>query len=105
MTGHFILPGAIDTPFVYRVRRIRDGGNYCLRSVDVFQESEDAGFGKTPCFVATISFKRPEKGSKKWKEFNHQSLPRDHVTTTYRSVLEGKDFEDHPLAPGADALW
>lgn len=105
MTGHFILPGAIDTPFVYRVRRIRDGGNYCLRSVDVFQESEAAAFGKTPCFIATVSFKRPEKGSGKYKEFNHQSLPRDHITTTYRSVLDGKDFEDHPLAPGADALW
>lgn len=105
VTGYFILPGAVDVPFVYRVRRIRDGGAYCLRSVDVFQESEAAASGKTPCFVATVSFKRPERSNGKWREFNHQCVPRNHLTTTYREVLEGKEIEDHPSAPGADALW
>lgn len=71
----------------------------------MFQESEAAASGKTPCFVATISFKRTENNSGKWKEFNHQSLPRDHIRKKYRGVLKGRDFEDHPLAPGADATW
>ena len=105
MTGYFILPGAIDIPYKYRVRRVRDGGMYCLRSVDVFQDSEAAGQGRSPCFVATVSFKRSEKGIKKWAEYEHQNVPKDHIRTTYRSVLEGKSYEDHPIAPGADALW
>ncbi|KAL9106852.1 MAG: hypothetical protein Q9227_008185 [Pyrenula ochraceoflavens] len=81
VTGHFLLPGLIDTPFVYRVRRTRDGGIYCLRQVDVFQHnnppkrrgrrskqqdsdennvpSEESA--ATPCFTTTVSFKRLEE--------------------------------------------
>lgn len=105
MTGYFILPGEVDTPFVYRVRRIRDGGIYSLRTVEVYQETEVGGSGKSPCFTATVSFKRPENNSRKFIEFSHQHLPRDHIPTTYDSVLAGKQPADHPLAPGADALW
>ncbi|KIX08235.1 acyl-CoA thioesterase II [Rhinocladiella mackenziei CBS 650.93] len=105
MTGYFILPGAIDTPFSYRVRKLRDGGIYCLRSVDVFQESEAAARGTSPCFVATISFKRSELASKKWVGFEHQNVSKDHLKSTYASVLGGLNPENHPEAPGADALW
>ncbi|KIV93603.1 acyl-CoA thioesterase II [Exophiala mesophila] len=105
VTGYFILPGEVDTPFIYRIRRVRDGGVYSLRTVDVYQETEVGGWGKSPCFIATVSFKRPENNSRKFIEFSHQHVPRDHIPTTYHSVLDGKKPEDHPLAPGADALW
>ncbi|OAP63108.1 acyl-CoA thioesterase II [Fonsecaea erecta] len=105
MTGYFILPGAIDIPYVYRVRRIRDGGMYCLRGVDVYQHSEDAAQGTAPCFVATVSFKRSETAVTKWTSYEYQNLPRDHIQREYHRVLEGLRPEDHPLAPGADALW
>src|SRR5882757_8279226 len=105
MTGYFILPGAIDIPYVYHVRKIRDGGMYCLRGVDVYQNSETAAQGTSPCFVATMSFKRSEKGVKKWVPFEHQNVAKNYITTEYRSVLETLRPEDHPEAPGADALW
>ncbi|EXJ75121.1 uncharacterized protein A1O5_01817 [Cladophialophora psammophila CBS 110553] len=105
MTGYFILPGAIDIPYVYRVRKIRDGGMYCLRGVDVYQHSEAAAQGTSPCFVATISFKRCEKGIQKWTGYEYQEIPKDHIQKEYCSVLKGFRPEDHPLAPGADALW
>ena len=123
VTGHFILPGRIDTPFTYRVRRIRNGGSYCLRGVDVFQESTPempipqrfkrlkTGLpdSKTPCFVATMSFKSSEKHKigpgRRYEKIEHQSVSRDFLREKYRKVLEGKREEDHPVAPGADALW
>lgn len=105
MTGYFILPGGTSTPFVYRVRRIRDGGAYCLRSVDVYQNTEMAKNMTVPCFVATVSFKRDERNSKKSIDFGHQNAPEDHVRKTYASVLEGKQIMDHPRAPGSDAEW
>jgi acyl-CoA thioesterase len=105
VTGYFLLPGAIDIPYVYRIRRIRDGGMYCLRGVDVYQHSEAAAQGTTPCFSAMVSFKRSEKGSKKWAGFEYQDVAQDHIKAQYASVLEGLEPQDHPLAPGADALW
>jgi acyl-CoA thioesterase II len=105
VNGYFLLPGAIDVPYVYRVRRIRDGGMYALRSVDVFQDSDAAAQGTTPCFVGTMSFKRSETGKKQWKKYRYQNIKSDHIGTEYQDVLTGLRPEDHPLAPGADALW
>ncbi|KAK4946694.1 hypothetical protein LTR10_014196 [Elasticomyces elasticus] len=105
MTGYFILPGAIDVPFEYRVRRVRDGGIYCLRSVDVFQQSHAAADGRTPCFTAIMSFKRSERGNKKWQPWEYQNVPKEHIKTEYHRVLEGLNPQDHPLAPASDALW
>ena len=79
---------------------------YSLRGVDVYQDSDAAAHGQTPCFTATVSFKRPETGrGKKWAEYEYQNVPKDHVGREYRDVLDGLRSEDHPLAPGADALW
>ncbi|KAL6244033.1 hypothetical protein RBB50_008902 [Rhinocladiella similis] len=105
MTGYFNLPGAIDVPFVYRIRRLRDGGIYCLRSVDVYQQSNAAGQGSSPCFTATISFKRSEKNNRKWRGFEHQNVSRHQIRKEYASVLDGLRPQDHPLAPGADSQW
>ncbi|EXJ55670.1 hypothetical protein A1O7_08599 [Cladophialophora yegresii CBS 114405] len=105
VTGYFLLPGAIDIPYVYRIRRIRDGGMYCLRGVDVFQHSEAAAQGTTPCFSALVSFKRSEHGNKKWSGYEYQNVGPEHIRTQYADVLEGLNPEDHPLAPGADATW
>jgi len=105
VSGYFILPGKIDTPFIYRIRRLRDGGIYSLRGVDVFQDRSAAASQTTaPCFVATVSFKRREN-TDKWVAFEHQNPPKDFLDTEYQSVLEGKNIEEHPLAPGFDALW
>jgi acyl-CoA thioesterase II len=105
VNGYFLLPGAIDVPYVYRVRRIRDGGIYALRSVDVYQDSDAAAQGKSPCFVGTMSFKRSETGKKQWKEYRYQDIKPDHIVTVYKDVLAGLHPGDHPLSPGADALW
>ena len=117
MTGHFILPGRIDTPFIYKVLRVRDGGVYALRSVSVYQypadnapvESRSASLktppnANTPCFVATMSFKRSERYSAKTVPFEHQAVPRSHLRDIFRSVLEGKRPESHPLAPSRDEI-
>ena len=53
VTGHFLLLGDCQAPFQYSVRCIRDGGVYCLRSVEVYQDSEAAKVGKTK--MRTIS--------------------------------------------------
>lgn len=105
VTGYFLLPGAIDIPYVYRIRRIRDGGMYCLRGVDAYQVSDVAAQGTTPCFSATVSFKRSERGSKKWTDYEYQNVAKDHIKTKYAKVLEELHPEEHPLAPGADAQW
>lgn len=75
------------------MRRVRDGGRYCLRAVEVQQASE-AG----PCFTCTCSFKRPEPTL-----FSHQ--PQINLQQKYLSVLKGKSPQDHPYAPGADTPW
>ncbi len=127
MTGFFILPGRMDVPFTYRVRKVRDGGVYCLRSVEVYQRlAEDSSILRTrateeqiivegreteaedltPCFTATVSFKRRED-SAKYVAFRYQTphVSAGHLLKPYASVLDGKTPEDHPTAPGADAMW
>lgn len=127
MTGFFVLPGRTDVPFTYKVRKIRNGGIYCLRSVEVYQLSPDessnsrAGVTKeqvimegrqlermdvTPSFTATVSFKRREDPAKN-VHFRYQtpSISTDHLQKTYSSVLDGKKPEDQPIAPSADATW
>lgn len=78
---------------MYTVRRIRDGGVYCLRAVDARQE------GKI-CFSCLCSFKRREP-----KQCSYSHQPAADIGNRYRSVLEGKRPEDHPIAPGIDAPW
>jgi acyl-CoA thioesterase len=127
MTGFFILPGRIDVPFMYKVRRVRDGGVYCLRSVEVYQMPVEESSGSrdstteeqisgrprqteamdvTPCFTATASFKRREDPAKH-VDFRYQTpqVSAGHIRRTYASVLHGRKPEDQPTAPGADAMW
>jgi acyl-CoA thioesterase II len=92
ITGSFTLPGRVDIPFTYYVRCVRDGGMYCLRSVDVRQEG---GI----CFTCICSFKRLEKDN----PYTHQK--KVDISQKYRSVLRGKKIEDHQHAPGADVRW
>ena len=101
-------------PFIYRVRRVRDGGSYCLRTVDVYQNAEGQSAkdpwrvvrdSKTPCFFATVSFKREEKNSERTVDFGHQDAPSDHIKKSYAKVLDGIPIADHPRSPSADAQW
>ena len=112
-TGHFLLLGDTSVPFRHHVKRVRDGGVYCLRTVEVYQDSKVAEGGKTPCFVATVAFKRDETGKhgesvrrdQRRRDFGHQDAPKDHVDKTYRTVLRGKSFEDHSVCPAGDGIW
>lgn len=112
VTGHFLLPGSSEVPFIYKVRRVRDGGVYCLRQVDVFQVTKEAHpemrlkrEANTPCFISTISFKRDENTTGKTQFSEHQNVPRDHIQKTYSSVLTGLSPGQHPRSPSADADW
>lgn len=89
MTGTFTLPGRLDVPFVYAVRRIRDGKLYCTRTVDARQDDNI-------CFSCVCSFKRDEKQ----QIFSHQP---EAVQRRYKSILGGKPPEDHPSSPSVDA--
>ncbi|KAJ5301481.1 hypothetical protein N7508_006344 [Penicillium antarcticum] len=91
MTGTFILPGKLDTPYTYSVRHIRDGYMYSTRSIDARQN------GKI-CFTAICSFKRDEQQ----QLFNHQPAP---VQTRFNSILTSKPAEKQPLSPSVDADW
>ncbi|RMZ80813.1 hypothetical protein DV737_g2806, partial [Chaetothyriales sp. CBS 132003] len=113
-TGHYLLLGNTHLPFRYHVQRVRDGGVYCLRKVEVFQNTNNSSTkAGSPCFVATVAFKRDEshrhdkdaKPGERRRDFMHQEAPRDHIDRTYACVLRGKQFEDHALAPSADGIW
>lgn len=111
ITGYFLLLGDTRFPFKYVVRRVRTGGVYALRQVDVYQDSDAGDHGRVPCFVALVSFKRDESrkhqdGAKGQRSsFSHQAVDRQYVRKEYRSVLEGRLFEDWPLCQGADGFW
>ncbi|KAK2745243.1 hypothetical protein FQN57_003938 [Myotisia sp. PD_48] len=91
VTGSFTMPGIKGIPFVFHVTHVRDGGTYCLRSVEVRQRDET-------CFSCLCSFKRPET---RGNTFSHQ--PVCDYEEKYKLTLGGKKKEDHPLAPGTDS--
>lgn len=95
ITGWFILGGKPAEHFQYHVRKIRDGYNYCTRSVDVTQRAE-AG----TMFTCTCSFKR-EEGS----PFEYQD--KVDLKAKYREVLQGKESEPmlHQNAPSMDSEY
>ena len=100
MTGHFILAGRVDIPFVYHVSRTHTGGSYAWRQVAAFQDGDP----KTPSFIATMSFKRSETHDTRNTPIAHQAEPTGYLRDQYQSVLAGKEPETHPAAPSADTL-
>ncbi|KAK5085161.1 hypothetical protein LTR05_004440 [Lithohypha guttulata] len=112
VTGYFLLIGNTHYAFEYRVRRVRDGGVYCLRQVEAFQNSKEGDFGKTPVFIAFVSFKRDERGKHRpgargqRKDFQHQELLPDYLMEEYSRVLGRKGrFEEWPLCQGMDGIF
>ncbi|RAL07647.1 acyl-CoA thioesterase [Aspergillus homomorphus CBS 101889] len=90
MTGTFILPGQLDTPYEYSVRHLRDGRSYSTRAVDARQNGQI-------CFSGLCSFKRREEEP---AGFVHQPIP---AQERYASLLTGKVPEDFAVSPGVDA--
>ncbi len=63
LNAYFLRPGAVDTPIVYDVDRIRDGGSFTTRRVVAIQNGQ-------AIFNMAASFQAPEQG------FEHQdSMP------------------------------
>ncbi|CAO2654977.1 Nn.00g117100.m01.CDS01 [Neocucurbitaria sp. VM-36] len=93
ITGWFILGGKPDEHYTYRVREVRNGYNYCTRTVTV---SQIAAHGDM--FTCTCSFKR-EEGSP--IDVQDQS----NLKEIYRDVVGGKEKEpmEHPAAPSTDS--
>ena len=90
VSGFFILPGLNEIPFVYHVKIVRNGGNYCTRSVSVVQSE-----GKGIAFTAIISFKRAEASQiEVWDGCDLQAH--------YASALQGRKADDLPEVPGMD---
>lgn len=122
VTGFFVLPGRVDVPFTYKVRKIRDGGVYCLRSIEAYQVPPEESSGSrsgsakvridihvgqlTPCFTATVSFKRSED-STKYTHFQYQTPPisAGYLRNVYAKVISDQKPEEQPIAPAADATW
>lgn len=94
MTGWFTLGGMPTEHFVYTVHSIRDGGNYCVRSVTVTQIAE-----KGVCFTATMSFKRAETSPFRFQ----QKLD---IKKEYGDYIWSKqDMFEHPDMPSQDSWW
>ncbi|KAF2108053.1 acyl-CoA thioesteras-like protein [Lophiotrema nucula] len=95
ITGWFTLGGRPQEHFVYSVHKIRDGYNYCTRSVTVTQAAE-----KGTMFTCTCSFKR-EEGS----PFEYQD--KVDLKKKYKDVLQGREDDpmEHPAAPSQDSEW
>lgn len=93
MTGYFTLPGSSDLPFVYSVRQIRDGGSFCVRTVDVTQEDT-----RGICFTCTCSFKRPERTLLDVQK-------RTDIVKLYQRALGGKAPHEHQDAPSSEHKW
>ncbi|KAF1928100.1 Thioesterase/thiol ester dehydrase-isomerase [Didymella exigua CBS 183.55] len=92
ITGWFILSGQPNERQMYKVDKIRDGRNYCTRSVTVVQDAGQA------MFTCTCSFKREETSPFDVQE--HTDLKKK-----YCEVLEGKQHEPmlHDAAPSNDS--
>jgi len=94
MTGWFTLGGMPTEHFVYTVHSIRDGGNYCVRSVTVTQIAE-----KGVCFTATMSFKRAEPSPFR---FQHKL----DIKQEYGPFINSKkDVFEHPDMPSQDSYF
>lgn len=108
VTGWFLLIGDSRVPLLYRIKSVRNGGVYVLRHVEVFQENALAAEGKTPMFVAYVSFKKDESEKVRNGQrlgFGHQEEPPDWLMKEYGSILSKKSIEKWPLAQSRDALW
>jgi hypothetical protein len=95
ITGWFTLGGKPNEHFVYSVHKIRDGYNYCTRSVTVTQAAE-----KGTMFTCTCSFKREESSPIEYQDTVD-------LKVRFKGVLEGKEREPmrHPPAPSQDSEW
>ncbi|KAJ4301367.1 hypothetical protein N0V90_003459 [Kalmusia sp. IMI 367209] len=95
VTGWFTLGGHPSEHFVYTVHTIRDGYNYCTRSVTVTQAAE-----KGTMFTCTCSFKKEESFSLDYQDILN-------IKEKYSDVLEGKEEEpmEHPPAPSQDSEY
>ncbi|KAF2451393.1 acyl-CoA thioesteras-like protein [Karstenula rhodostoma CBS 690.94] len=93
VTGWFTLGGRPSEHFVYSVNKVRDGYNYCTRSVTVTQAAE-----KGTMFTCTCSFKRDETSSADYQDTCD-------IRTRFREVLKGKEDEpmEHEAAPSQDS--
>lgn len=58
--GYFLRPGDLNSPIIYEVERMRDGGHFAARRVHAIQ------FGR-PILSMIASFQKPEEG------FSHQA--------------------------------
>mmetsp|Transcript_6183 Transcript_6183/g.15886 ORF Transcript_6183/g.15886 Transcript_6183/m.15886 type:complete len:322 (-) Transcript_6183:173-1138(-) len=76
--GYFVLAGRLHLPLLFRVIRIRDGGSFSTRIVNVLQENR-------VIFTMTASFHRPEAGP----EFQ---IPMSELRAVARYQLQGFDF-------------
>ena len=61
--AYFVRPAPLDGELIYRVRRIRDGRSFCMRSVEgVHTRSDSAPGDEQVVFVLDASFQLPEQG-------------------------------------------
>lgn len=94
--GYFLLPGQRDIPFYYQVEEIRNGSNFLVRQVKVFQNSDTSRLfsAKSICFIAIVSLKKPTpRGS-----LNHQR----HLPDDFKLANAFDSLEDHEIAPDVD---
>jgi acyl-CoA thioesterase len=84
VTGYFVVIGLADEAFIYKVRTIRDGGNYSVRQIDVCQEDG------VICFTGICSFK---KSDAKFMDIQ----VRQNMEEKYSALLGGKKAAELPI--------
>jgi len=86
VTGYFLVLGLADESFTYKVHTVRNGRNYCVRRVDVWQEDEG-----NLCFSSICSFKNADA-----QAFDIQTTVN--IEEKYTSLLGGKTVDDLQVA-------
>jgi acyl-CoA thioesterase len=85
MTGYFTVIGLADEPFMYDVNDVRNGRNYCVKRVEVWQGDESQ-----ICFSGICSFKKPEKDFIDVQE-------KKNMEEKYSLLLGGKKVSELPI--------
>lgn len=90
VTGFFTLHASSKLPFIFSVKRVRNGRSFAVRTVEVTQVAVDG-----VCFTSTMSFKRAEASD---IEFQRPIKFQEH----YAEAFKGRSAAQLPRSAGSE---